>query len=73
MPLVDHLVNNALNPNCNFSLRHDISEWQTWPGELSDSMSWSAQFIDPSQNLHFNAVPMPDIEISIYTPLAEDA
>ena len=24
-------------------------EWQAWPGELSEPMAWSAQFLDPSQ------------------------
>jgi hypothetical protein len=70
--LADQFVNSAFNQNCNYSMGHDISDWQTWPGELSDPMSWSAQFIDSSQNLHFNTMPMSDVEIPIFTPLAED-
>jgi hypothetical protein len=29
--------------------RNTSFEWQSWPGELSDPMAWSAQFLDPSQ------------------------
>jgi hypothetical protein len=69
---MDNLVNSAFNQDGNCSLRHDASQWQTWPGELSDPMLWSAQFIDPLQNLHFNAGSMSNVEMPIYTPLPED-
>lgn len=32
----------------------DAFLWQTWPGELSDSMMWSAQFLDPIQMANDN-------------------
>jgi len=73
VPFVDRPVHGTVSQSSTYSLRHDISEWYTWPGELSDPMSWSAQFIDPSQNLHFNGVPMSDVEIPIFTPLVEDS
>ena len=45
---MDNVLDETFNRGYDCSTRHDIPEWQAWPGDLSDPMSWSAQFIDPS-------------------------
>ncbi|CZR69699.1 related to transcriptional activator acu-15 [Phialocephala subalpina] len=42
-------------------------DWQTWPGELSDPVAWSAQFIHPTQLL--SSGPMSESEIAIFTQI----
>ncbi len=57
----------------NYGISHNGIDWQTWPGELSDPIAWSAQFLDPSQNFHFNAVPISSAEMPQYTRADGDA
>lgn len=65
--LIDSLASEAFVQTFNYGVSHNGIEWQTWPGELSDPMAWSAQFLNPSQNLGFNSVPIPNAEIPLYT------
>lgn len=46
---LENLADATLDETFNYGVRHNVLEWPSWPGELSDSMAWSAQFIDPSQ------------------------
>ncbi|KUJ10759.1 uncharacterized protein LY89DRAFT_710532 [Mollisia scopiformis] len=51
----------------NYGVSHTGIDWQTWPGELSDPMAWSAQFLNPSENVFFNSIPVSDAELPQYT------
>lgn len=51
---IGNVVDGRFNQSYDCGTRHDTPEWQTWPGDLSDPMSWSAQFIDPPQSVYFN-------------------
>jgi hypothetical protein len=65
--LLEGLTNDSLDEVFNYAIRHNGIEWQTWPGELSDLMAWSAQFLDQSQTFHFNTVPTSGTDVSRYT------
>lgn len=67
MSLMEGLTKDSLDEAFNYAVRHNGIEWQTWPGELSDPMAWSAQFLDQSQNFHFNTVPTSGTDVSRYT------
>lgn len=68
---IDNVVDDAYDQSYGGDARQDIPEWQTWPGDLSDPMSWSAQFIDPSQSVFFSAAQISGVETSMYAPVAE--
>ena len=67
LSLMDNLSSEAFVQAFNYGVSHNAIEWQTWPGELSDPMAWSAQFLHPSQNLGFNSVPISNTEMPQYT------
>jgi hypothetical protein len=60
-PGLDHSLNLPLlggppKDETGYPSNYDVSQdsliWQTWPDELSDSMMWSAQFLDPADVAH---------------------
>lgn len=63
MSLIDSLSSESFVQTFNYGVSHNGIEWQTWPGELSDPMAWSAQFLYSSQNLGFDSVPIPNAEM----------
>lgn len=69
---IGNVVDGTFNQSYDCSTRHDIPEWQAWPGDLSDPMSWSAQFIDPSQSVYFSGAQIAGVETSMYAPVVED-
>lgn len=48
--------NGALEPAFVYGARHGGVEW---PGELSDPMAWSAQFLDPFASMPFTGPEVP--------------
>lgn len=46
-----YIPDNVFDESLNLGMGFDLFSWQSWPGELSDSMMWSAQFLDPAYNL----------------------
>jgi hypothetical protein len=46
-----YIPENFFDESVNLGMGSELFSWQSWPGELSDSMLWSAQFLDPAYNL----------------------
>jgi hypothetical protein len=51
MSLAGYVPENVFDESLSLGMGSELFEWQSWPGELSDSMMWSAQFLDPAYNL----------------------
>ena len=49
-----YVPENVFDESLNMGMASDLFCWQSWPGELSDSMMWSAQFLDPAYNLQYH-------------------
>jgi hypothetical protein len=49
-----YVPENVFDESLNMGMASDLFSWQSWPGELSDSMMWSAQFLDPAYNLQYH-------------------
>jgi hypothetical protein len=67
--LIEGLSSDSPVRPFNYGVSHNGIEWQTWPGELSDPIAWSAQFLDPAQNFHFNPAPISSAEMPQYGPV----
>ncbi|KAG0647505.1 Transcriptional activator acu-15 [Hyphodiscus hymeniophilus] len=71
MPSMENAVNNTLDGPFSFGETQSVLEWQIWPGELSDPMAWSAQFINPSQSSQFGGNPVSGPQIPFYAQIKE--
>lgn len=55
----------------NYNTGQDSPSWYTlhpWPGELSDAMMWSAQFLDPNKVVHQDGVSGSAPDMLKYAP-----
>lgn len=53
--LTSGLLKDPMRHPQNYNTGLDSPSWHTlhpWPGELSDAMMWSAQFLDPTKVTH---------------------
>ena len=58
-----YVPENVFYESLNSGMASDLFSWQSWPGELSDSMMWSAQFLDPAYNLQYHGAPFDVDEV----------
>jgi hypothetical protein len=58
-----YVPENVFDESLNLGMASDLFSWQSWPGELSDSMMWSAQFLDPAYNLQYHGAPFHGNEL----------
>ncbi len=54
LPLMSTIHKDAVGNSLDYDVGQDSFTWNTWPGELSDAMMWSAQFIDPMGMVNHN-------------------
>ena len=66
------LIGDSFVQTFNCGVRNNGIDRQTWPGELSDPMAWSAQFLGPPQNFPFNSDPISTAELPPYTQIEGD-
>ncbi len=70
MPSMEDVANSTLDGAFSYGITQNVLEWQIWPGELSDPMSWSAQFINPPQGSNFGDNAVSETQIPLLTQMA---
>jgi len=55
---MENVANNTLDGAFSCGVTRNVFEWPIWPGELTDPVAWSAQFINPSQSSLFGGNPV---------------
>jgi len=56
--LTGYSVGNTLDEQSAWDMRSSLFDCESWPLELSDTMTWSAQFLDPRFSFKPQAAPM---------------
>lgn len=72
LPLMRGIHKDAVGNSLDYDIGQDSFTWQTWPGELSDAMMWSAQFIDPTGMVNNNGESSSAKEVPRYAPAEEN-
>jgi hypothetical protein len=72
MPSIENAVDNTLDGAFSYGETQNVLGWQIWPGELSDPMAWSAQFINPSQSSQFGENPVSGPQIPLYAQIEQN-
>jgi hypothetical protein len=67
--LMENPANNTMDENFSYGVRQNMLAWPVWPGELSDPVAWSAQFIDPSQISQFSGNLVSGAQVPFYTQM----
>lgn len=74
-PRVDNMLNleltsclpkDVIQDPLDYNTGQDLLTWHTWPGELSDAMTWSAQFLDPAEMVNHNGASSSAAEMPKY-------
>jgi hypothetical protein len=73
MPSIENVANTLDGAfSSSYGVTPNVLEWQIWPGELSDPMAWSAQFINPLQSSQFDGNPVPGPQIPLFAHIEEN-
>lgn len=67
LTLMSGLPKDAIGNPLDYSIGQDSLAWNAWPGELSDAMMWSAQFLDPAEMGIHNGASNSAAEVPRYT------
>jgi hypothetical protein len=67
-----YIPENVFDESLNLGIGSDLFSWQSWPGELSDSIMWSAQFLDPAYNLQSHGPSFNGTEVAQFRHTGDD-
>lgn len=69
--LTTGLAKDSIRHPPNYDVGQDSPSWHTlhpWPGELSDAMMWSAQFLDHTKVVHDDGASGSAPDVLKYAP-----